>query len=142
MFSVVSTVLSVVAVIIYSVDLNRNPEVPCVKTAYGTCSDHHYVTVSISVISSFHYHGTSWYSQCGVQGADKALLINSTVNHFQEIMTQFPQHLAFYPKRLLTMWLVQYIPTSCNRCRKMHCNIDEMLNSIKRTTGACLILLP
>lgn len=59
MFSLVSIVLSVVAVIIYSVDLNRNPEVPCTKTMYGSCSDQHYVTVSISFISSFHFHGTS-----------------------------------------------------------------------------------
>ncbi|XP_068582782.1 transmembrane protein 176 isoform X2 [Cebidichthys violaceus] len=40
----VSTVLSVVAVIIYSVDINRNPELPCVKTSRGACNEEHYAT--------------------------------------------------------------------------------------------------
>ncbi|GAA6233769.1 protein FAM189B-like [Lates japonicus] len=44
MVSVASTVLSVVAVIIYSVDMEKNPEVPCVKTLHGNCNDKHYAT--------------------------------------------------------------------------------------------------
>lgn len=42
--SVVSTVLSVVAVIIYSVDIDKHPEEPCVKTVHGTCNEKHYAT--------------------------------------------------------------------------------------------------
>ncbi|XP_022612926.1 uncharacterized protein LOC111230459 isoform X2 [Seriola dumerili] len=42
MVSVVSTVLSMVAVIIYSVDMDKHPEVPCVKTPHGSCSAKHY----------------------------------------------------------------------------------------------------
>ncbi|KAF0037963.1 hypothetical protein F2P81_010837 [Scophthalmus maximus] len=42
MVSVVSTVLSVVAVIIYSIDMDKNPEVPCVKTVQDSCSEKHY----------------------------------------------------------------------------------------------------
>ncbi|XP_078122999.1 transmembrane protein 176 isoform X2 [Sander vitreus] len=42
--SLVSTVLSVVAVIIYSVDIDRNPEVLCVKTQYDSCNEEHYAT--------------------------------------------------------------------------------------------------
>uniref|UniRef100_A0A3Q1GF69 Uncharacterized protein n=1 Tax=Acanthochromis polyacanthus TaxID=80966 RepID=A0A3Q1GF69_9TELE len=34
-----------VAVIIYSVDMQKHPEVPCDKTGEGSCSDEHYVTV-------------------------------------------------------------------------------------------------
>ncbi|XP_051801440.1 transmembrane protein 176 [Acanthochromis polyacanthus] len=44
MVTVVSVVLSVVAVIIYSVDMQKHPEVPCDKTGEGSCSDEHYVT--------------------------------------------------------------------------------------------------
>ncbi|XP_041822766.1 transmembrane protein 176 [Chelmon rostratus] len=40
----VSTVLSVVAVIIYSVDIDKNPEVPCIKTLHGGCNENHYTT--------------------------------------------------------------------------------------------------
>ncbi|KAL7403539.1 hypothetical protein ABVT39_002015 [Epinephelus coioides] len=42
--SMVSTVLSVVALIIYSVDIHKNPDVPCVKTEHDTCSDIYYST--------------------------------------------------------------------------------------------------
>uniref|UniRef100_A0A8C6SUL4 Membrane-spanning 4-domains subfamily A member 12 n=1 Tax=Neogobius melanostomus TaxID=47308 RepID=A0A8C6SUL4_9GOBI len=42
--SVVSTVLSVVAIIIYSVDLHRNPETPCIKQMYDNCDNLHYTT--------------------------------------------------------------------------------------------------
>ncbi|XP_062283218.1 transmembrane protein 176 isoform X1 [Scomber scombrus] len=42
--SVVSTVLSVVAVIIYSVDMDKNPEEPCVKIMHGSCIEKHYAT--------------------------------------------------------------------------------------------------
>ncbi|XP_054460418.1 transmembrane protein 176 [Anoplopoma fimbria] len=41
----VSTVLSVVAVIIYSVDMSRNPGSPCVVTSYGPCDEEHYATM-------------------------------------------------------------------------------------------------
>ncbi len=47
MVSVVSTVLSVVAVIIYSVDIDKNPEVPCVKMMHDNCNEKHYATVGI-----------------------------------------------------------------------------------------------
>ncbi|XP_053186495.1 transmembrane protein 176 [Scomber japonicus] len=51
--SVVSTVLSVVAVIIYSVDMDKNPEEPCVKMTHGSCNEKHYATkVSRGVKSS------------------------------------------------------------------------------------------
>ncbi|XP_068447979.1 transmembrane protein 176 [Clinocottus analis] len=40
-----STLLALVAVIIYSVDINRNPELPCVKTSHGLCNDDHYSTM-------------------------------------------------------------------------------------------------
>ncbi|XP_044042056.1 transmembrane protein 176 isoform X2 [Siniperca chuatsi] len=53
MVSVVSTVLSVVAVIIYSVDMDKNSEVPCVETLHGDCSEIHYTTMlSMGVKSS------------------------------------------------------------------------------------------
>ncbi|TWW59403.1 hypothetical protein D4764_06G0009330 [Takifugu flavidus] len=42
MTSLVSAVLSVVAVVLYSVDLIRNPEVPCVKLPYDACDDQYY----------------------------------------------------------------------------------------------------
>ncbi|KAI3353229.1 hypothetical protein L3Q82_019264 [Scortum barcoo] len=42
--SLVATVLSVVAVIIYSVDIDRNPEIPCIKMQHGSCNEKHYVT--------------------------------------------------------------------------------------------------
>lgn len=42
--SVVSTVLSVVALIIYSVDMDRNPDVPCIRTGHEGCPDKHYAT--------------------------------------------------------------------------------------------------
>lgn len=45
MASVVAAVLSLVAVLLYSVDLFRNPEVPCVKL-HNACDDHYYATVS------------------------------------------------------------------------------------------------
>lgn len=54
MVSVVSTVLSVVAVIIYSVDMDKNPEAPCVKNLHGSCNEKHYATVCISV-TECHY---------------------------------------------------------------------------------------
>ncbi|XP_038589388.1 membrane-spanning 4-domains subfamily A member 12-like [Micropterus salmoides] len=44
MVSIVSTMLSVVAVIIYSVDMDMNPEVACVKSLHGNCSETHYAT--------------------------------------------------------------------------------------------------
>ncbi|XP_071361586.1 transmembrane protein 176 [Trachinotus anak] len=44
MVSVLSTVLSVVAVIIYSVDMSKHPVAPCVKTLRGSCSNKHYAT--------------------------------------------------------------------------------------------------
>lgn len=46
MTSVVSAVLSVVAVVLYSVDLIRNPEVACVKLPYDSCDDQYYAIVS------------------------------------------------------------------------------------------------
>ncbi|XP_044042066.1 transmembrane protein 176 isoform X3 [Siniperca chuatsi] len=49
MVSVVSTVLSVVAVIIYSVDMDKNSEVPCVETLHGDCSEIHYTTQMLSM---------------------------------------------------------------------------------------------
>lgn len=46
MISMVSVMLSVVAVIIYSVDMNKNPEEPCMKTTeYNRCDEKHYETV-------------------------------------------------------------------------------------------------
>ncbi|XP_020788659.1 transmembrane protein 176 [Boleophthalmus pectinirostris] len=42
--SVVSTALSIMAIIIYSVDIERNPETPCLKEKYDGCDDLHYVT--------------------------------------------------------------------------------------------------
>lgn len=42
--SVVSTVLSIMAIIIYSVDLERNPVTPCIKQMYDSCDDLHYTT--------------------------------------------------------------------------------------------------
>ncbi|XP_030277146.1 transmembrane protein 176 [Sparus aurata] len=51
--SVVSTGLSVIAVIIYSVDMDKNPEVPCIKTMYDQCNEDHYASrVSRGVKSS------------------------------------------------------------------------------------------
>ncbi|KAG7235882.1 hypothetical protein INR49_002079, partial [Caranx melampygus] len=44
MVSFVSTVLSVVAVIIYSVDLDGHPELSCVTAQPGSCSAKHYST--------------------------------------------------------------------------------------------------
>ncbi|KAM6941773.1 transmembrane protein 176 [Lycodopsis pacificus] len=44
MASGVSIVLSVVAVIIYSVDINRNLEFPCIKTPTSHCNEEHYAT--------------------------------------------------------------------------------------------------
>ncbi|KAK7929794.1 hypothetical protein WMY93_006189 [Mugilogobius chulae] len=43
--SAVSAVLSVTAVIIYSVDIEKNPETPCIKPqSYESCDDQHYLT--------------------------------------------------------------------------------------------------
>ncbi|XP_033479740.1 transmembrane protein 176 [Epinephelus lanceolatus] len=42
--SMVSTVLSVVALIIYSVDIHKNPDVPCIKTERDSCPEIHYAT--------------------------------------------------------------------------------------------------
>lgn len=44
MASGVSIVLSVVAVIIYSVDINRNLELPCINMSRGNCNEEHYAT--------------------------------------------------------------------------------------------------
>lgn len=44
MVTVVSVVLSVVAVIIYSVDMEKHPQVPCVKTIHDSCNDEYYVS--------------------------------------------------------------------------------------------------
>ncbi|XP_039883160.1 transmembrane protein 176 [Simochromis diagramma] len=45
MISMVSVMLSVVAVIIYSVDMNKNPEEPCMKTTEDNrCDEKHYET--------------------------------------------------------------------------------------------------
>ncbi|XP_044202681.1 transmembrane protein 176 [Thunnus albacares] len=53
MVSMVSTVLSIAAVIIYSVDMDKNPEAPCVKMMHGSCNEKHYATkVSRGVKSS------------------------------------------------------------------------------------------
>lgn len=49
--SVVSTGLSVIAVIIYSVDMDKNPEAPCIKMVYDQCNEDHYASVGISFIS-------------------------------------------------------------------------------------------
>lgn len=43
--NLVSTVLSVISVIIYSVDIERNPETPCIPQSYENCDDKHYATV-------------------------------------------------------------------------------------------------
>ncbi|XP_056265410.1 transmembrane protein 176 [Pseudoliparis swirei] len=45
MASSASMLLAVVAVIIYSVDMNRNPESPCVETSYVGCGEEHYATM-------------------------------------------------------------------------------------------------
>lgn len=50
MVSVVSTVLSVVAVIIYSVDMDKNPEVLCLETLHDNCNVKHYATVGITML--------------------------------------------------------------------------------------------
>lgn len=42
--SVASTVLSLMAIIIYAVDLERNPTTPCIKQMYDSCDDLHYAT--------------------------------------------------------------------------------------------------
>ncbi|KAF3851751.1 hypothetical protein F7725_005106 [Dissostichus mawsoni] len=42
--TMVSTLLSVVALIIYSVDMGKNPAVPCVKNPDGVCSELHHAT--------------------------------------------------------------------------------------------------
>ncbi|XP_072239787.1 transmembrane protein 176 isoform X2 [Leuresthes tenuis] len=42
--SMASGVLSVVAVIIYSVDMDKNPEVTCIKMMHGNCDNKHYAT--------------------------------------------------------------------------------------------------
>ncbi|KAJ4926926.1 hypothetical protein JOQ06_014668 [Pogonophryne albipinna] len=42
--TMVSTLLSVVALIIYSVDMGKNPAVPCVKNPDGVCSEQHHAT--------------------------------------------------------------------------------------------------
>ncbi|XP_030580425.1 transmembrane protein 176 isoform X1 [Archocentrus centrarchus] len=44
MVSMASVVLSVVAVIIYSVDMDRNPEEPCLQTSHDICGDKHYAS--------------------------------------------------------------------------------------------------
>ncbi|XP_041840197.1 transmembrane protein 176 isoform X1 [Melanotaenia boesemani] len=44
MVSAGSLVLSMVAVIIYSVDMDKNPEVPCQKMFHGNCDDKHFAT--------------------------------------------------------------------------------------------------
>ncbi|KAF7645945.1 hypothetical protein LDENG_00195860 [Lucifuga dentata] len=50
---VASLVMSVVAVIIYAVDLGKNVEVPCRETYHGTCDTKHYdVKLSRGVKSS------------------------------------------------------------------------------------------
>lgn len=51
LLGVVSTVLSVVAVIIYSVDMGKNPEESCMNED-NRCDDIPYATVS----ASFHFH--------------------------------------------------------------------------------------
>lgn len=40
----VSTALSITAIIIYAVDIERNPVAPCVKEMYESCGDLHYST--------------------------------------------------------------------------------------------------
>ncbi|KAK5901366.1 hypothetical protein CgunFtcFv8_026247 [Champsocephalus gunnari] len=42
--TLVSTLLSVLALIIYSVDMGKNPAVPCVKNPEGVCSDQYHIT--------------------------------------------------------------------------------------------------
>ncbi|KAK1886580.1 Membrane-spanning 4-domains subfamily A member 12 [Dissostichus eleginoides] len=42
--TMVSMLLSVVALIIYSVDMGKNPAVPCVKNPDGACSELHHAT--------------------------------------------------------------------------------------------------
>jgi len=54
MASSASMLLAVVAVIIYSVDMNRNPESPCVETSYVGCGEEHYATVGTRFISCHH----------------------------------------------------------------------------------------
>ncbi|XP_077381795.1 transmembrane protein 176 isoform X2 [Festucalex cinctus] len=45
--NVVSTVLSVIAVVIYSVDMDKHPEASCVKNLDGSCDMNFYATVCI-----------------------------------------------------------------------------------------------
>ncbi|XP_059190706.1 transmembrane protein 176 isoform X2 [Centropristis striata] len=42
--SIVSAVLSVVALIIYSIDIDKHPGVPCSKTVHGNCFHKYYAT--------------------------------------------------------------------------------------------------
>ncbi|XP_028261932.1 transmembrane protein 176 [Parambassis ranga] len=44
MVSMVTVVLSVVALIIYSVDMSNHPEEPCLKTTHYSCNDKHYAS--------------------------------------------------------------------------------------------------
>lgn len=46
--SVATIAISLVAGVIYIVDLDRNLVAPCGKTMYSTCTDQHYVTVGVS----------------------------------------------------------------------------------------------
>ncbi|XP_041640925.1 transmembrane protein 176 [Cheilinus undulatus] len=51
--SMASVVLSLVAISIYSVDMDRNPEVPCIKRKHSSCSPKYYATkISRGVKSS------------------------------------------------------------------------------------------
>ncbi|XP_061736879.1 transmembrane protein 176 [Nerophis ophidion] len=53
MVNVVSVVLSIVAVIIYSVDLDKNPEFPCVRSKQHVCSERFYATRLSRGLKSF-----------------------------------------------------------------------------------------
>ncbi|XP_056136075.1 transmembrane protein 176 [Lampris incognitus] len=51
--SALSALLSVVALIIYSVDLEKNPEVPCVTSQYHRCDEKHYASRLNRGVKSF-----------------------------------------------------------------------------------------
>ncbi|XP_033829018.1 transmembrane protein 176 [Periophthalmus magnuspinnatus] len=42
--SVITTVIAIMAIIVYSVDIERNPATPCIKQMYDNCDDKHYAT--------------------------------------------------------------------------------------------------
>uniref|UniRef100_A0A4W6E1J5 Transmembrane protein 176 n=1 Tax=Lates calcarifer TaxID=8187 RepID=A0A4W6E1J5_LATCA len=89
MVSVASTVLSVVAVIIYSVDMEKNPEVPCVKTIHGNCNDKHYATVGVTTLSyklqQLHAQNVKWKELVkGTCQVTPGLMVMSSSIHLED----------------------------------------------------------